>query len=150
MIELYWIWAMVGLVCFILEILMGSQFVLFLLGFAAILTATFILISPSLGLFSSVILFSALSSVLLFMLWKGGLKSLAHKCHKTDVNNTLLQLHHREGQVVRSNGDKMTVLIEKNLWSAETRDKKTLADGSFIRVIGHRGIILLIEQLPKR
>lgn len=150
MIELYWIWAMVGLACFILEILMGSQFVLFLLGFSAILTATFILISPNLGLFWSIIIFSSLSSLLLIMLWKGALKSLAQQNHKADVNNTLLQLHHREGQVVRSNGDKMTVLIEKNLWSAETRDKQNLPDGCLIRVIGHRGMVLLIEQPPKR
>ncbi len=149
MIELYWIWAIVGLGCFILEILMGSQFVLFLLGFSAILTATVILISPNFGVFGSVILFSGLSALLLMMLWKGGLKSLAEQSHKSDVNNTLLQLHHREGEVIRSNGDKMTVLIEKNLWSAETRDKKNLPDGCAICVIGHKGMVLLIEQLPK-
>lgn len=145
MIEIYWVWAIIGLSCFILEILMGTQFIFFLLGVSALLTSALVLTSPLIGGFWSGIIFSGLSGLLLLMFWKGWLQALGAHSQKNDVNNTLLQLHHSQGEVVRTSGSKMTVLIEKNLWSAETRDKKPLPQGCQITVVGHKGMRLIVE-----
>jgi membrane protein implicated in regulation of membrane protease activity len=148
MSESYWIWAIFGLVCFILEIVMGTQFFFFLLGFSAIVTAVIVLLLPNFGLLGSGIVFSTLSSLSLLFFWKGFLKNMLSP-EDIDINNSLAQLHHREGEVVHRNGFRMTVLIEKNLWSAETKDKKPLKESQRVRVTGYKGMILIIEPIDK-
>lgn len=149
MIELYWIWAIIGLAAFILEIVMGTQFFFFLLGFSAMITAVIALSAPTIGGLGSGILFAALSSMMLIIFWKGWLQPLAFEQEKTDLNNSLAQLHQRQGVVIRNNGTKLTILLEKNLWSGEDVGKRALVPETAIRVIGHRGMTLLVEPVEK-
>lgn len=149
MIELYWIWAIIGLAAFILEIVMGTQFFFFLLGFSAMITAVIALCAPTIGGIGSGMLFVGLSSVMLIIFWKGWLQPLAFEQEKTDLNNSLAQLHQRQGVVIRNNGTKLTILLEKNLWSGEDVGKRALVPETAIRVIGHRGMTLLVEPVEK-
>lgn len=147
MIELYWFWAIIGLAAFILEIVMGTQFFFFLLGFSAILTAVGTLLLPSLGGFTSGVIFAVISSALLLIFWKGWLQPLYHEHESADLNNSLVQLYQRQGSVIRSNGSKLTIHLEKNLWSAEDVDKRSLPAETTVKVVGHRGMVLIVEPV---
>lgn len=145
MIELYWVWAVVALSCFIIEISAGAQFFFLLLGAASMITATVVLLLPDISLLQSGVVFSVLSATILF-LFRASFQ-FDHKQDQHDVNNSLAQLYHKQGSVLRSEGGQHTVMIDKNLWSAETRDKKQLKEGSMIKVVGHKGMVLIIEAV---
>jgi membrane protein implicated in regulation of membrane protease activity len=144
--HLYWLWATVGLLLFVLEIFLGAQFFLFFLGSAALITsglgALFLLKGRAL-----LLIFSVLALSLLF-LWSLFFKNMNHK--NTDVNNPLILMKGSFGLVVQSDyAGEMKIKVGHTLWSARSVTHKKISKDVKVKIVGLDGLILLVEPVPE-
>lgn len=142
--NLWQVWAIIAVVCLILELFSGDFFILcFAIGAAVSLVCALL----GLGLTAQIIIF-ALASVLSVMF----VRPVALKWfHRNDPNrasnaDALLGRQGRVSQTIEAGGNGR-VAIDGDDWKAVSADGQTIARGATVRVVDRDSIILTVQKV---
>jgi len=142
--NLYWLWATLGLFLLGLEIFTSTQFFLFFLGAACLMTSA---LGNLLSLSVSALFWTfAIISIGLLILWK---KYFTYVDTATvDVNSPLLSMKGSLAEVITcDNIGNMKVRIGHTLWSAIHVEHKKIAAHAKVKVIGLDRLKLLVASV---
>ena len=142
--HLWQIWAVVAVVCLILELTAGDFFIIcFSIGavFAAITAAV------GGGIYLQLIMFAIFTLISLFWVRPFAQRYL-HKNEDSRVSNAdaLLGRHGRVVDAVKADGFGR-VQIDGDIWKAVTNESQDIAEGKNVRVVGRESTIITVEEL---
>lgn len=142
--HLWQMWAVVAVICLILELTAGDFFIIcFSIGavFAAITAAV------GGGIYLQLLMFAVFTLVSLFWVRPFAQRYL-HKGEDRRVSNAdaLLERHGRVVETVKANGFGR-VQIDGDIWKAVTNESTDIPEGTNVRVIGRESTIITVESL---
>ena len=142
--HLWQMWAVVAVVCLILELTAGDFFIIcFSIG------AVFAAISAALGggIYVQLLVFAVFTLISLFWVRPFAQKYL-HKNEDVRVSNADALLG-RQGRVVETvkAGGYGRVQIDGDVWKAVTRGQEDIPEGETVKVTGRESTIIEIERL---
>lgn len=142
--HLWQMWAVVAVICLILELTAGDFFIIcFSIGavFAAITAAV------GGGIYLQLLMFAVFTLVSLFWVRPFAQRYL-HKGEDLRVSNAdaLLERHGRVVETVKANGFGR-VQIDGDIWKAVTNESTDIPEGTNVRVIGRESTIITVESL---
>ena len=142
--HLWQMWAVVAVICLILELTAGDFFIIcFSIGavFAAITAAV------GGGIYLQLLMFAVFTLVSLFWVRPFAQRYL-HKGEDFRVSNAdaLLERHGRVVETVKANGFGR-VQIDGDIWKAVTNESTDIPEGTNVRVIGRESTIITVESL---
>ena len=142
--HLWQMWAVVAVVCLILELMAGDFFIIcFSIGavFAAIAAAF------GLGFYSQLVAFAVFTLISLFWV-RPFAKRYLRKGEDSRVSNAdaLLGRQGRVVETVKADGFGR-VQIDGDVWKAVTNESIDIPEGSNVRVIGRESTIITVESL---
>ena len=142
-----WHWIGLAGILFIIEILTGTGFLLWL-GISATLTGVVLLVFSSIAITTQLLIFAALS-ILIALGWKQYLHYYPIRTDRPRLNKRAEQYIDREFTLETSiiNGQG-TVRVDDTIWQVRCNEKLTA--GSSIRIIGAEGVILIAKQSDKK
>ena len=144
--HLWQIWAVVAVVCLILELTAGDFFIIcFSIGavFAAITAAV------GGGIYLQLIMFAIFTLISLFWVRPFAQRYL-HKNEDSRVSNAdaLLGRHGRVVDAVKADGFGR-VQIDGDIWKAVTNETADIPEGSNVRVISRESTIITVETITQ-
>ena len=142
--HLWQIWAIVAVVCLIMELMAGDFFIIcFSIGavFAAITAAV------GGGIYLQLLMFAVFTLISLFWIRPFAQRYL-HKGEDNRVSNAdaLLDRHGRVVETVKADGFGR-VQIDGDIWKAVTNETADIPEGSNVRVIGRESTIITVETI---
>ena len=142
--HLWQMWAVVAVICLILELTAGDFFIIcFSIGavFAAITAAV------GGGIYLQLLMFAVFTLVSLFWVRPFAQRYL-HKGEDRRVSNAdaLLERQGRVVETVKANGFGR-VQIDGDIWKAVTNESADIPEGTNVRVIGRESTIITVESL---
>lgn len=142
--HLWQMWAVVAVICLILELTAGDFFIIcFSIGavFAAITAAV------GGGIYLQLLMFAVFTLVSLFWVRPFAQRYL-HKGEDRRVSNAdaLLERHGRVVETVKANSFGR-VQIDGDIWKAVTNESTDIPEGTNVRVIGRESTIITVESL---
>ena len=142
--HLWQMWAVVAVICLILELTAGDFFIIcFSIGavFAAITAAV------GGGIYLQLLMFAVFTLVSLFWVRPFAQRYL-HKGEDRRVSNAdaLLERQGRVVETVKANGFGR-VQIDGDIWKAVTNESTDIPEGTNVRVIGRESTIITVESL---
>ena len=142
--NMWQVWAVVAVLCLILELSSGDFFIIcFSIG------AVFAVIAAALGLsiYWQVVLFALFSAIAIFTVRPVALRYL-HKNEPNKPSNADALLG-RTGRVTEAikPGGKGYVQIDGDQWKAVTEGQGDIAIGTTVRVVGRESTIITVEEL---
>ena len=142
--HLWQMWAVVAVICLILELTAGDFFIIcFSIGavFAAITAAV------GGGIYLQLLMFAVFTLVSLFWVRPFAQRYL-HKGEDLRVSNAdaLLERQGRVVETVKANGFGR-VQIDGDIWKAVTNESTDIPEGTNVRVIGRESTIITVESL---
>ena len=142
--HLWQMWAVVAVICLILELTAGDFFIIcFSIGavFAAITAAV------GGGIYLQLLMFAVFTLVSLFWVRPFAQRYL-HKGEDFRVSNAdaLLERQGRVVETVKANGFGR-VQIDGDIWKAVTNESTDIPEGTNVRVIGRESTIITVESL---
>ena len=142
--HLWQMWAVIAVVCLILELMAGDFFIIcFSIGavFAALVAAV------GGGIYLQLLVFAIFSFISLFWV-RPFAKRYLHKGEDPRVSNADA-LMGRQGRVVEAvEADGFgRVQIDGDIWKAVTNEKQDIPAGSNVRVIGRESTIITVETI---
>lgn len=142
----YWHWIGLAAILFIIEMLTGTGFLLWL-GISATLTGVVLLVFSSIALTTQLFIFAALA-ILIALSWKQYLHYYPIRTDRPRLNKRAEQYIDREFTLETSiiNGQG-TVRVDDTIWQVRCNEK--LSTGTSIRIIGAEGAILIAKQSDK-
>ena len=137
-------WAIVAVVCLIMELMAGDFFIIcFSIGavFAAITAAV------GGGIYLQLLMFAVFTLISLFWIRPFAQRYL-HKGEDNRVSNAdaLLDRHGRVVETVKADGFGR-VQIDGDIWKAVTNETTDIPEGSNVRVIGRESTIITVETI---
>ena len=142
--HLWQMWAIVAVVCLIMELMAGDFFIIcFSIGavFAAITAAV------GGGIYLQLLMFAVFT--LISLLWiRPFAQRYLHKGEDNRVSNAdaLLDRHGRVVETVKADGFGR-VQIDGDIWKAVTNETADIPEGSNVRVIGRESTIITVETI---
>lgn len=141
-LHLWQVWAVIAVVCLILELTAGDFFIIcFSIG------AVFAAISDPLGLgfYGQIIVFAIFTLLSLYFVRPFALRYL-HKNEENRVSNADALIG-RRGRVVETieAGGFGRVAIDGDVWKAISHATEDIAVGTFVRVVDRESIIITVE-----
>ncbi len=147
-IEIYTFWISTAFLFFLTELLLPGSFAFLFLGGAALMTALYC-VTLSSTWFSSILVFSLSSILLIGLTWR---RYESHwKIKKNDnPNQSIKMLLGRSGSVIFKDKSNLRVKIDSHIWSA-TLDKNShdVDIGSSIWVVGVDRLTLIVSSHRK-
>ena len=142
--HLWQMWAVIAVVCLILELMAGDFFIIcFSIGavFAALVAAV------GGGIYLQLLVFAIFSFISLFWV-RPFAKRYLHKGEDPRVSNADA-LMGRQGRVVEAVEAEGfgRVQIDGDIWKAVTNEKQDIPAGSNVRVIGRESTIITVETI---
>lgn len=142
--HLWQMWAVVAVVCLILELMAGDFFIIcFSIGavFAAVVAAC------GLGIYSQLVAFAVFTLISLFWV-RPFAKRYLRKGEDKRVSNAEALLG-RQGRVVETvEADGFgRVQIDGDVWKAVTKESADIPEGSNVRVIDRKSTIITVETI---
>ena len=142
--HLWQMWAVVAIVCLILELMAGDIFIIcFSIGavFAAIAAAF------GLGFYSQLVAFAVFTLISLFWV-RPFAKRYLRKGEDNRVSNAdaLMGRQGRVVETVKSDGFGR-VQIDGDIWKAVTKESADIPEGANVRVIGRESTIITVESI---
>ena len=142
--HLWQMWAVIAVVCLILELMAGDFFIIcFSIGavFAALVAAV------GGGIYLQLLVFAIFSFISLFWV-RPFAKRYLHKGEDPRVSNadTLMGRQGRVVEAVEAEGFGR-VQIDGDIWKAVTNEKQDIPAGSNVRVIGRESTIITVETI---
>lgn len=142
--HLWQMWAIVAVVCLILELMAGDFFIIcFSIGavFAAITAAV------GGGIYWQLLMFAIFTMISLFWVRPFAQRYL-HKGEDNRVSNAdaLLDRQGRVVETIKADGFGR-VQIDGDVWKAVTNESADIPEGSNVRVIGRESTIITVESL---
>ena len=142
--HLWQMWAIVAVVCLIMELMAGDFFIIcFSIGavFAAITAAV------GGGIYLQLLMFAVFTLISLFWIRPFAQRYL-HKGEDNRVSNAdaLLDRHGRVVETVKADGFGR-VQIDGDIWKAVTNETADIPEGSNVRVIGRESTIITVETI---
>ena len=142
--HLWQIWAVVAVICLILELTAGDFFIIcFSIG------AVFAAITAALGgsIYLQLLMFAVFTLISLFWVRPFAQRYL-HKGEDNRVSNAdaLLDRHGRVVETVKADGFGR-VQIDGDIWKAVTNETTDIPEGSNVRVIGRESTIITVETI---
>ena len=142
--HLWQMWAIVAVVCLIMELMAGDFFIIcFSIGavFAAITAAV------GGGIYLQLLMFAVFTLISLFWIRPFAQRYL-HKGEDNRVSNAdaLLDRHGRVVETVKADGFGR-VQIDGDIWKAVTNETTDIPEGSNVRVIGRESTIITVETI---
>ena len=139
-------WAVVAVVCLILELMAGDFFIIcFSIGavFAAIAAAF------GLGFYSQLVAFAVFTLISLFWV-RPFAKRYLRKGEDNRVSNAdaLLGRQGRVVETVEADGFRR-VQIDGDVWKAVTKESADIPEGSNVRVIDRKSTIITVESIKQ-
>ena len=142
--HLWQMWAVIAVVCLILELMAGDFFIIcFSIG--AVFTA--LVAGLGGGIYLQLLTFAVFSLISLFWV-RPFAKRYLRKGEDTRVSNADALLG-RQGRVVESvKADGFgRVQIDGDIWKAVTNEQQDIPEGSNVRVIGRESTIITVEKM---
>jgi membrane protein implicated in regulation of membrane protease activity len=142
--HLWQMWAVIAVVCLILELMAGDFFIIcFSIG--AVFTA--LVAGLGGGIYLQLLTFAVFSLISLFWV-RPFAKRYLRKGEDTRVSNADALLG-RQGRVVESvKADGFgRVQIDGDIWKAVTNEQQDIPEGSNVRVIGRESTIITVETI---
>lgn len=137
-------WAVIAVVCLILELMAGDFFIIcFSIGaFCAALAAV-----CGLGIYLQLVVFAVFTLISLFWVRPFAQRYL-HKGEDNRVSNADA-LMGRQGRVVETvkAGGFGRVQIDGDIWKAVTNESVDIPEGSSVRVIGRESTVITVETI---
>ena len=145
--HLWQMWAVVAVVCLILELTSGDFFIIcFSVGalFAAIAAAF------GLGFYSQLVAFAVFTLISLFWV-RPFAKRYLHKGEDNRVSNAdaLIGRQGRVVETVRADGFGR-VQIDGDIWKAVTNETADIPEGAAVRVVSRESTIINVETIPNK
>ena len=142
--HLWQMWAIVAVVCLILELMAGDFFIIcFSIGavFAAITAAV------GGGIYWQLLMFAIFTMISLFWVRPFAQRYL-HKGEDNRVSNAdaLLDRQGRVVEAVKADGFGR-VQIDGDIWKAVTNETADIPEGSHVRVVGRESTIITVESM---
>ena len=142
--HLWQMWAVIAVVCLILELTAGDFFIIcFSIGavFAAIMAAV------GGGIYLQLLMFAVFTLISLFWVRPFAQRYL-HKGEDNRVSNAEALLG-RQGRVIESvkAGGFGRVQIDGDIWKAVTNETQDIPEGSNVRVVGRESTIITVESI---
>ena len=142
--NMWQVWAVVAVLCLILELSSGDFFIIcFSIG------AVFAVIAAALGLsiYWQVVLFALFSAIAIFTVRPVALRYL-HKNEPNKLSNADALIG-RTGRVTETvkPGASGYVQIDGDQWKAVTEGQDDIAIGTTVRVVGRESTIITVEEL---
>lgn len=142
--NLWQIWAVLGIICLILELTAGDFFIIcFSIG------AVFAAVTAAIGMnvYWQLALFSVFTLGCLFWL-RPFAKRYLHKYGTNRVSNADA-LMGRQGRVVETieAGGYGRVQIDGDIWKAVSQDKLSVGEGSTVNVVGRESTIITVKKI---
>ena len=142
--HLWQMWAVIAVVCLILELMAGDFFIIcFSIGavFAAITAAV------GGGIYLQLLMFAVFTLISLFWVRPFAQRYL-HKGEDNRVSNAdaLLGRHGRVVETVKADGFGR-VQIDGDIWKAVTNETADIPEGTNVRVVGRESTIITVEVL---
>lgn len=142
--HLWQIWAVVAVVCLILELTAGDFFIIcFAVGavFAAVVTAM------GGGIYLQLGAFAVFTLISIFLVRPFALKYLhRHDEHRVSNADALLGRRGRVVETVKADGYGR-VAIDGDVWKAVTREGADIPEGTAVRVVGRESTIITVETV---
>ena len=141
--HLWQMWAVIAVVCLILELMAGDFFIIcFSIGafFGAIAAAC------GLGFYVQLVIFAVFTLISLFWVRPFAQRYL-HKGEDKRVSNAdaLLGRHGRVVETVKADGFGR-VQIDGDIWKAVTNETQDIPVGATVRVVGRESTIITVER----
>ena len=142
--HLWQMWAVVAVICLILELTAGDFFIIcFSIG------AVFAAITAVLGggLYLQLVMFAIFTLISLFWV-RPFAKRYLHKGEDSRVSNAdaLMDRHGRVVETVKADGFGR-VQIDGDVWKAVTNESEDIAAGKNVRVVGRESTIITVETI---
>ena len=142
--HLWQMWAVVAVICLILELTAGDFFIIcFSIG------AVFAAITAVLGggLYLQLVMFAIFTLISLFWV-RPFAKRYLHKGEDKRVSNAdaLMDRHGRVVETVKADGFGR-VQIDGDVWKAVTNESEDIAAGKNVRVVGRESTIITVETI---
>lgn len=142
--HLWQMWAVVAVICLILELTAGDFFIIcFSIG------AVFAAITAVLGggLYLQLVMFAIFTLISLFWV-RPFAKRYLHKGEDSRVSNAdaLMDRHGRVVETVKADGFGR-VQIDGDIWKAVTNEAEDIAEGKNVRVVGRESTIITVETI---
>ena len=142
--HLWQMWAVVAVICLILELTAGDFFIIcFSIG------AVFAAITAVLGggLYLQLVMFAIFTLISLFWV-RPFAKRYLHKGEDSRVSNAdaLMDRHGRVVETVKADGFGR-VQIDGDIWKAVTNETEDIAEGKNVRVVGRESTIITVETI---
>ena len=143
--ELWHIWLIVALICFIMEIFIPS-FVLFNFGIGAVIGS--FAASLNLSLEWQIIMFSA-GTMMSFFLVRPAMKRFAYK--RTEGFKTNMEaMVGRQATVIEeicNENNRGRVSLDGDVWQARSYSNETIPQGTLVEIVQLNSIILIVKKL---
>jgi membrane protein implicated in regulation of membrane protease activity len=142
--HLWQLWAVVAVICLILELTAGDFFIFcFAIGAAA----AAIIAALGAGIYIQIAVFAIVTLLSLFYV-RPFAKRYLHKGEDKRVSNADA-LMGREGRVVETvkAGGYGRVQIDGDIWKSVTREQADIPEGASVRVVGRESTIITVESI---
>jgi len=143
--ELWHIWLIVALICFIMEIFIPS-FVLFNFGIGAVIGS--FAAGLNLSLEWQIIMFSA-GTMMSFFLVRPAMKRFAYK--RTEGFKTNMEaMVGRQATVIEeicNENNRGRVSLDGDVWQARSYSNETIPQGTLVEIVQLNSIILIVKKL---
>ena len=141
--HLWQMWAVIAVVCLILELMAGDFFIIcFSIGavFAAIMAAV------GGGIYLQLLMFAVFTLISLFW-FRPFAQRYLHKGEDNRVSNAEALLG-RQGRVIETvkAGGFGRVQIDGDIWKAVTNETQDIPEGATVRVVGRESTIITVER----